>query len=420
MRARLPVAAGVLLAMVVSALYAFNSQGGGLDYSSDAGPAIDALAHGDVGGFLAQPPLMGSFSLLLRAPLAALATIDDASQLLVFRLGALPCLLAAGLVAVWVERLMAERGRPLGWRLVVAGAFLVNPLTIDALRWGHPEEYLGAALCIGAVIAATRDRWLVAAVLLGLAGGTKQWAILAALPVLLAASHRRIAIVLVAGAIVAALTLPYVVAAPDAFNARTGQAAHSDAAAGSKVTALNVWWPLATEQTRTVNDGVGEVTVSTFKLSPELASLTHPLIVVLALPLSALFWLRRRELERADALGLLALLFLGRCLFDPLDFPYYAVPFLLSLAAWDGLRRRGPPLATLWALGGLYLTIHVSGYATMNAVFLGWTLPLAAWIALMLYAPATSRSLGQWVKTSLPSSLTTTRSSIRTPNSPAT
>ncbi len=420
MRARLPAAAGVLAAAVISTLYVLNSPGAGNDYSIDAGPAIGALARGDLSALVAQQPLMGSFSIFLRGPFALLADLGSGSQLLVYRLGALPCLLVAGLLAVWVERLMAARGKPLGWRLVVAGVFLVNPLTIDALRWGHPEEYLGAALCVGAVIAATRDRWLVAAILLGFAGATKQWAVLAALPVLLAASNRRIAIALVAGGIVAAFTLPFALGAPEAFDARTGQAAHTDGAAGFRVTALNVWWPFATETARTVSDGVGSVEVSNYTLPAGIASLTHPLIVLIAVPLAGLFWLRRRELQRTDALGLLALLFLLRCMLDPLTFPYYAVPFLLSLAAWDGLRRDGPPLATIVAVTGLWLGNRVHEPAAANAVFLAWTVPMAAWIAAMLYVPATVRSLGKGVSTSLPSSPTTTRSSIRTPNSPAT
>ena len=38
-----------------------------------------------------------------------------------------------------------------------------------ALEIGHPEELVGGALCVGALLAAARDRATLAAVLLGLA-----------------------------------------------------------------------------------------------------------------------------------------------------------------------------------------------------------------------------------------------------------
>ncbi len=43
----------------------------GLDYFIDAGTPIDALARGDWREFYANQPLMGSFSLFLRAPFVA-------------------------------------------------------------------------------------------------------------------------------------------------------------------------------------------------------------------------------------------------------------------------------------------------------------------------------------------------------------
>ncbi|MDQ3936797.1 MAG: hypothetical protein M3340_19435, partial [Actinomycetota bacterium] len=97
-----PSIASALLAAIAALLglaTAFRS-GVGLDYPEDAGPAIDALASGDVGGFLEKQPAMGVVSLVLRAPLAALAGGDVAA----YRLGALVCILAAAAVAVVVAR----------------------------------------------------------------------------------------------------------------------------------------------------------------------------------------------------------------------------------------------------------------------------------------------------------------------------
>ena len=70
-------------------------------------------------------------------------------------------------------------------------------------------------------------------------------------------------------------------------------------------------------------------------------SLTDPLIVALALPLSAAWWFSRRRTPD-DVLALLALLFLLRCLLDPVDNAYYHVPFLLSLTGMGGTRAAWP------------------------------------------------------------------------------
>ena len=87
----------------------------------------------------------------------------------------------------------------------------INPITLDALHMGHPEEVLGGALALLAVVWAARARSMLAAVALGLAIGTKQWALLAVLPALLVApadSRRRIAAVAAAIGIVLALSAP--------------------------------------------------------------------------------------------------------------------------------------------------------------------------------------------------------------------
>jgi uncharacterized membrane protein len=60
---------------------------------------------------------------------------------------------------------------------------------VAAVRLGHPEA-LTAALCVLAVVLARRDHWVVAAVVLGLAIATKQWAVVAIVPALLAAPGR--------------------------------------------------------------------------------------------------------------------------------------------------------------------------------------------------------------------------------------
>ena len=91
-----------------------------------------------------------------------------------------------------------------------------------------------------------------------------------------------------------------------------------------------------------------------YRLAPEwLSPLTHPLIAMLVVPLSAL-WARTRgwapRIDGEQVLLLLALLLLLRCVLDPWNTSYYELPFLLSLVAWEALcRPERPPVLALAA-----------------------------------------------------------------------
>ena len=119
-----------------------------------------------------------------------------------------------------------------------------------------------------------------------------------------------------------------------------------------------------------------------------------------ALPLSRAWWFSRRRTPD-DVLGLLALLFLLRCLLDPVDNAYYHVPFLLSLMAWEGLVRRGLPLVSILSSATIYYAINKAGWtddlALRNALYLAATLPVAASLAVRLYVPrrASRRSVSR-------------------------
>jgi hypothetical protein len=375
-----------LLAIAALSIRASSGMAAGLDYFTDAGPAIDELARGNLAGFFANQPLMGSFSLLVRAPFVA--AVFDQSIDTVFFAGALPCVLAAVLLGTALGRLLADAGQPPVVQGVAAGLAVINPLTFRALHWGHPEELLGAALCVGAVVAALRGRPLLAGMLLGFALATKQWAVLAILPALLAAPHGRLALVAVAAAVAAALTLPAMLVNADQFRDVAQQAAGQTSAAAS-TTPWNVWWPFA--ELRTV-PGLG-----TRFIGPEwVPTISHPLIVMLGLALPALLW-RRADRRPDDALLLLALLFLLRCMLDNWNNVYYHVPFLLALLAWETVRRPGIPRATIAAI----LLLSVSFWTRLTWMFpqsaldapllfagyMAWTVPLAALLAALLYRP---------------------------------
>jgi hypothetical protein len=261
------------------------------------------------------------------------------------------------------------------------------------------------------VAGASRNHPTAAGLVLGLALATKQWAVLAILPALLAAPERRLRLAVVAGAVAAALTLPMALGHTGSFEQRNVSVARAD----GLVTPPNAWWPLAEGQGREVFDGVERTTVFEYTLPRALTLIPHPLIVVLALPLSLLYWRRRDRLRPEDALGLLALLLLLRCVLDPWNMVYYHVPFLLSLAAWEGLRRRGLPVLTLIAATALWLIfdrVAPGGSASAwNAAYLAWSVPFAALIAVRLYAPGLLHRVGERLGTSRPVRIPTPTSS---------
>jgi hypothetical protein len=376
------------IGFVATVMSLLNGSAG--DYPRDAGPTIRALLDGDLGGALGLQPLMGSLSVLVRLPFAGGAELAGGGELLAYQLGSIPCVAAAGLLGLAIARWMERRGASLLACVATIVFTMVNPLTREALVLGHPEELLGGALCVGAVLAALRGHTTRAGLLLGLALATKQWALLAVLPVLAAAPAKRLRLVVLAGAVAAVLTLPLVAGNLSGFSENTRLAAWG----GQGVNPWNVLWPLAGSEDRVISVG-GEDSVVTVKVLPLWAAhLMHPLIVVLALPLSAAWWFSRRRTPD-DALALLALLFLLRALLDPVDNAYYHVPFLLALTAWEGLVRRAVPLASILCAATIYYALYKAGWtedlALRNALYLAATLPAAALLCARLYAPRRSR-----------------------------
>jgi glycosyl transferase family 87 len=355
------------------------------DHPHDAGPMIDGILRGDFAHAFANQPVMGLFAVLVQLPFAALAKALGAGELTAYRLGCLPCLFALGLVGIAIGREAARRGAPRVAAIAVAALCLVNPLTWEALRLGHPEELLGTALVVAAVLAALRGYSVGAAVALGLALATKQWTVIAALPVLVAAPRKRLRIVVIAGGVVLALTLPVAVADSGSFASSSKQAGW----AGTRVYPFNAVYPFAPSEDRVI-DVAGETKVVTVRALPRwVAHSLHPLIVLLSIPLTAAFWLRRRRLEPHDVFALLALLFLVRCLLDPVDNAYYHVPFLVCLGAWEGLVRRRAPVFGLLASVAVWFVIykaHVSdSFTARNAFYLLVTMPLAVWLSALAF-----------------------------------
>lgn len=208
----------------------------GLIAGDNAAPAVDALVHGHLAAMVHVQPLMGLVSLLWRAPFAGLATWLGGGERLVYGVGCAVCLLPAAALAGWLVR-RAASAKELAAAAAAAALIVAGPATLHAVRIGHPEEVLVTVLATGAVICAAADRRGWAAVLLGLAIGTKQWALLAAPCVLLALPDARSAVAAKAGlvALPAAGLLP--LASPAAF-------ARADGYIGGLtfVNPFSIWW----------------------------------------------------------------------------------------------------------------------------------------------------------------------------------
>jgi len=371
------------------------------DYEVEARPAFDALVQGHIAKFLSLAPVYGG-SLIERAPFALLPDLWGGGDLAVYRMAAVPCLLAAAALGVYVVADMRSRGHTTLARAIALALFVANPITLLALELGHPEDLLGASLCVAAVLLACgaangRERPLLAGVALGLAIANKEWALLAAGPVLLALpGNQRLRCVAAAAASTAVILAPLTLASSGNF------VASSRGVAAPSTTIFQPWqlWWFLGHHGALVHGAFG-VAKPGYRIPPAWAGeLSHPLILLLALVIPGLLWLRSRRLARREALLALALVMLLRCLLDTWDTAYYPLPFLFALLVWElqGSALR-PPLLTLsatvlvWA-SFQWLPLHGSP-DVQAAFFLAWSLPLTVWLGLRLAAATAHSSPGE-------------------------
>jgi hypothetical protein len=207
------------------------------------------------------------------------------------------------------------------------------PLSILALQNGHPEEILGAVLCVAAVLCAQRDHTIWSGVLVGMAIANKEWGVLAAGPVLVALQYGRWRAIVSMTATAGLLFAPFVLVHAGGF---VGQTEAVAVHAGGLFSPFQLWWSL------------GSPIIGGSRVGPIwLAGLGHTLPIAIAVPLTIAYALRTLhapERRRRDAMLLLALLLLLRCALDPWDAVYYPVPFLTAVLAWDATASDGPPL----------------------------------------------------------------------------
>ncbi len=424
------------------------------DYETETQPAFSALVHGHVSEFLRLAPTYGG-SLIERAPFALLPGLWGGGELAVYRMVALPCLLASAALGVWLVARMRSEGRPTLARAVTLGVCVANPITLAALEFGHPEEILGACLCVAAVLLAARGRWLWAGALLGLAIANKEWALLALGPVLVALPwRRRLPCLAITGAVAALVLSPLVLIGSSGFVAGTRALA---TAPGAIFQPSQLWWFLGAQNHVPALIGTSAVPMNAplsthpeWRLAPPwLPGIARPLMLAVGLSLAGALWLQRRRrtgsgtVGERDALLLLALVMLARCLLDTWDVIYYMLPFVLALLAWEvrGPDRRPPVLAlassALAWVSFQWLPAHASP-DVQSAFFLAWTLPLAAALGMWLYRPDRARlgarsreaprvppqdaragALGRLAESAWPSPLPTPRPPMRAPRWPS-
>jgi hypothetical protein len=253
---------------------------------------------------------------------------------------------------------------------VVIGVCVLAPALLDVILYGHPEEALGAALCVGAVLLAGEEHVTLAGLALGLALVNKPWGVLAVIPVVLAAPRGRTRLCLVAGAIAAGWIAGIYVVDPSHFRRIALVASGSEVAFPG-----DLWWPLSRLQ---ATPGVGAA-----YFPPALvAAHARELVVLLALPISLPLALRR-DRSPESPLALLALLFLARCMLDPSNHVYYQLPLVIAIAAYECRCQRMPVVALL-AIAGFWVVFHpistVAGLNLQYATYLAVSLPLLVYL----------------------------------------
>ena len=345
----------LLLAAVGLAIVVYYSlhAGLGLDYGTDAGPPIDALAHGRFGDVLDNPPSMGPVSIVLRAPFIAVADALGAGQLGDFRLGSLVCMIPVVIVALVVTRQAEAKRQPFYAALAFVVVFCAAGPVFRALAFGHPEEPLIGALAVATVLAAAAARPGLALLLLALATATKPTAILAAAPAFIALPAERRGELVRRIAPALAVVVVALVAGALAVKSKTLELLDT----GKQVRYPSAWYPFGTHEPRVVFDGVEWRVVTERTLPAWFGKVTHVVIPLLIFP-AAFLQARFGRQTLAAAMALLALLMLLRCALDPVSNVYYHVPFVMALAAWELLDRPGLPVITIFGATALYVTLY--------------------------------------------------------------
>ena len=362
------------------------------DFYREAWPAYHALSHGDVLGFIRTGPAYVG-SLVLRAPFALIASAAGGHSRAVSFATGLPCLAAAAAFCSWLTSAPRQRA-VVTWptRINPVLLFFISPILGGSLILGHPDEILGAVLCVAAVILGSRGRASWCGLLLGLAVVNKTSA-LVAVPVAFVVTPkevrwRALAIsVVVAGAFLVPITL---------LRDQTMTASGAGATLGTQTIGLFfspqlLWW--LGSHSWVVREA-------------------HPIIVLCAGGCAALWWwLRARKPIGRDATTeavlLLALVLLLRAALDPWNNIYYELGFVLALMTYEVLSGRTPIVTFAYSVA-IVLVVPVA-FIHMQpdlraALFAAMAVPTIAWLAAMIYLPDRARLVGPMLRRRVASS----------------
>lgn len=160
------------------------------DYFFEADPAIMEFVHGNPFALYSNyiPPLMMPFSLLARAISNLFAfhlglTTQETNPIPIpnpfvarYLVGAYT-LLAISYITILFAVCKNSLNNWIPFLLTVVGATLflsINPLSVSAIKWGHPEEILMGAMILSSGLMLLKKEYVWSAVFLGLSIATKQ------------------------------------------------------------------------------------------------------------------------------------------------------------------------------------------------------------------------------------------------------
>jgi hypothetical protein len=380
LRSALTTLAALAIAAVVVAI-ANPAMGDYLaaDAASDddnAAPALAALIDGDLARAVEVQPVMGPVTVVLRWPFAAAGHALGGRQL-EYALGAAACLAVLALLALLLARRARAGSRELLTAPVVLLLLVANPVTLAAMDAGHPEELVAGALATVAVLLAARDRALLTGLVLAAAVASKPTVALAG-PVALLVLQRGHWRAIAAGAAATALLMTPLLASPDRVRDISHELRGQD-----RVYAASAWYPLA-ERVAVPAAARGDLPEPAVMPGGLTRSAGQVALLALTVALSLAYLRRRGRIGLEAGLALLAGLMLARCVLDPLNLYYYAVPFVIALVAWESHARRGIPLVSIVASAALWATVSPppSNPALACALFLAWSVPATAWLTL--------------------------------------
>lgn len=366
------------------------------DYEAEIEPTLTALMRGDLATVGKGIPIYGA-SLILQSPASALGWLVG-GDVGMYRATAIPGAAGFLILGVLGATWMRAAGRSRRDQLAVLLLAVASPALAQAWSTGHHEEVLVAALAIGGVLLIDasperRRRLLFGALLLGLACGGKLWPVVL-VPVALAATRSRgdaLRVAITTGVTTAALVLPNVLSHLTFFKVNV------TAVGGYGIfTPGNLWWFLGTRNPAWVDPRDGTQLIhaagTSYRTPPSwVTSIDHPLIVLLAVGLSAAWWWRaRRATDRpavdrtASLLLLLASVAWWRALLDGWFQPYYLTLAVLALVLSDARRGRLPVLAAaawapLWLFNGPNSVTASWSPDLISAVTLAWAVPVGVW-----------------------------------------